>query len=147
MDIRAKVLAFERALGAHPGAIHGDSAYLPLTHAFAEGCYVREIFIPAGSMLVGKIHKHAHPNFLMQGKVIVVTEQGGRAYLEAPLSMISHAGTKRAIYALTDTIWITVHVTQETDLDKIEDYVIAKDYAALQLYQGGAQAALEEQAL
>ena len=138
-------MTFEHTLNTLPGAIHGDSEHLPLIHTFAEGCYVREIFIPAGSFLTGKIHKHAHPNFLMQGKVIVVTEQGGRAYLEAPLSMISHAGTKRAIYALTDTIWITVHVTQETDLDKIEDYVIAKDYAALQLYEAQQQRVLEEQ--
>ena len=29
---------------------------------------------------------------------------------------------------MEDTVWITVHVTNETDLEKIEDYVIAKTY-------------------
>lgn len=42
--------------------------------------------------------------------------------------MISAPGTKRAVIALEDTTWITVHVTNETDLEKIEDYVIAKTY-------------------
>jgi hypothetical protein len=36
------------------------------------------------------------------------------------------------VYALEDTVWTTIHITEETDLDKIEDYVIAKDYAALE---------------
>jgi hypothetical protein len=79
-------------------------------------------------MLTGKIHRHSHPNFLMSGEVIVVTENGGKEHLKAPLSMISEPGTKRAVVALEDTVWITVHVTNETDLDKIEDYVIAKSY-------------------
>jgi len=127
-DIRAKIMAFEQIIRKTPGAIIGDSEAMPLTHKFAEGVYVREIFIPKGYVLTGKIHKHSHPNFLMKGEVIVVTEQGGQEHLKAPLSIISQPGTKRAIMALEDTVWITVHVTNETDLEKIEDYVIAKSF-------------------
>lgn len=128
---REDILKLENALAKVPGAIFGDSDMLPLKHSFAPGVYVREIFIPKGSILTGKIHRHAHPNFLMKGEVIVVTEYKGREHLKAPMSMISQAGTKRAIIALEDTIWITVHVTDETDLKKIEDYVIAPSYEAL----------------
>ena len=46
----------------------------PLKHTFSDGIYVREITIPAGMFIVGKIHKHDHPNFLLKGKVVVVTE-------------------------------------------------------------------------
>lgn len=129
---RKDILDLEGALSKVEGAVHGDSDLLPLKHTFAEGVYVREIFIPKGSVLTGKIHRHSHPNFLMQGEVIVVTEFGGREHLKAPMSMISKAGTKRAILALEDTVWVTVHVTPETDLNKIEDYVIAPSYAALE---------------
>lgn len=125
---RGDILALEDALSHVPGAVRGDSDLFPLKHSFAEGVYVREIFILKGSVLTGKIHRHAHPNFLMSGEVIVFTENKGREHLKAPLSMISEAGTKRAILALEDTVWITVHVTPETDLEKIEDYVIAKSY-------------------
>lgn len=120
-----------------PGAVFGDSAQLPLKHYFADGVYVREIFIPKGYVLTGKIHKHVHPNFLMQGSVIVVTEHGGREHLKAPLCMISQAGTKRAVLALEDTIWVTVHHNPEgeTDLEKLEEWIIAKDYTALQLFE------------
>ena len=58
----------------------------------------------------------------------MITEYQGREHLKAPLSMISKAGTKRIVYALEDTVWITVHATNETDLEKIEEVVIAKSY-------------------
>ncbi len=125
---RKQIFELESVMSKIPGATFGDSPEMPLKHSFAEGVYVREIFIPKGHILTGKIHKHSHPNFLMKGEVVVVTEERGREHLKAPLSMISKPGTKRAIIALEDTVWITVHVTNETDLEKIEDYVIAKTY-------------------
>jgi quercetin dioxygenase-like cupin family protein len=127
--VRSKIFEFENKLAKMPGAFFGDSDQMPLKHSFADGVYVREIFIPKGSVLTGKIHKHSHPNFLMKGEVVVVTEGGGREHLKAPLSIISEPGTKRAVYALEDTVWITVHVTNDTDLEKIEEHVIAKDYS------------------
>ncbi len=100
----------------------------PLQHSFIDGVYVRTINIPAGTMLVGKIHKHSHANILSKGEVLVITEDGGREHLKGPLTMVSPAGCKRAVKALTDTTWTTIHRTDETDLDKIEDCVIAKTY-------------------
>ena len=44
--------------------------------------------------------------------------------------MMSEGGTKRALYAVTDLVWTTIHhnPTNTQDLDKIEDIVIAKNY-------------------
>ena len=128
--VRGKILDFEEALSYVPGATKGDRQDCPLKHSFADGIYVREIFIPADMLITGKIHKHAHPNFLMKGKVKVFTEGEGEQILEAPLSMISKAGTKRVVYTITDTVWITVHHNpkNEKDLLVIEDNVIAKSY-------------------
>lgn len=100
----------------------------PLQHSFIDGVYVRTIFIPAGTVIVGKIHKHSHANILSQGEVSVMTEEGGLQRLKGPLTMTSPAGCKRAVYAHTDTTWTTIHRTDETDLEKIEDWVIAKTY-------------------
>jgi quercetin dioxygenase-like cupin family protein len=127
-DIRFKIAGIESKISQLPEAKFGD--YLPLKHTFAENVYVREIFIPKGELVVGKIHKHSHPNFLMKGKVSVLTEEGSKT-LEAPMSIISPAGTKRVVYAHEDTIWITVHVTDKTDLLQIEDEIIAKSYDEL----------------
>lgn len=101
---------------------------MPLQHVYAPGCYARTIFIPAGTFVVGKIHKHQHINVLSQGHVTVYTEQGGVEDLHGPLTMSSSPGTKRALLAHTDTVWTTIHVTTLTDLAQIEDHVIAKTY-------------------
>jgi hypothetical protein len=113
----------------------------PLIHAFAPGAYGRQIFIPQDTLVVGKIHKHAHLNFLMKGTVMVGTEEGSVTY-QAPLMMVSKAGTKRVVYTLEDTIWATVHLTDQTDLEKIEDEIIAKTYEEYDQTTTGGQVAL-----
>jgi len=103
----------------------------PLTHHFAPGVYAREMFLPAGHTIVGKIHKHAHLNFLMKGVVVVSTEEGSKE-LNGPCIFTSYAGTKRAVYIKEDAIWATVHVTEETDLTEIENEIIAKDFKEIE---------------
>lgn len=127
---KESILAFEELLSEQDGAVKGDSDLCPLKHSFSEGMYVREIFIPKGTVLTGKIHKHEHPNFLMSGEVEMFTEFGGYETIKAPMAMISKAGTKRVIKALTDVVWVTVHANPSNtkDLKKLENIVIAKDY-------------------
>ena len=36
----------------------------------------------------------------------------------------THPGMKRVIYAITDTVWTTFHVTEETDVDKIAEQIL-----------------------
>lgn len=129
-EMRERIMDFEDKLAQHPDAVLGDADICPLTHKFTDGIYVREIFIPKGTYIVGKIHKHEHPNFLMSGTVEVVTESGGFETLKGPLSMISPAGTKRALRAITDLVWITVHhnPTNTQDLAELEKIVIAPSF-------------------
>lgn len=130
---RKRILGFEEMLAQTPGAFFGDTDNCPLKHDFAEGCYIRQITIPKGTIVVGKIHKHCHPSFILSGDVSVFTEQEGVVRIKAPHSFVSPAGVKRVVYANEDTVWTTVHVTPETDLEKIEDYVIAKSFDELEL--------------
>lgn len=118
---RDKVLAVQDELAKLP------QLDCPLKHHFAPGQYAREILLPKGSLVIGKIHKHAHINVVSKGRVSVITEFG-RQDIEAPCTFVSKVGTKRAVYAHEDTVWTTVHVTSETDLAKIEDEIIAKTY-------------------
>lgn len=120
---RAKIYALQASMGDLP------EVECPLSHVFAPGAYARTIFIPAGTTVVGKIHKHKHLNILSKGSVSVITEGGGLEHLAGPIVMVSDAGTKRALFAHTDLVWTTVHLTSETDLGMIEDEVIAKTYA------------------
>jgi hypothetical protein len=119
------------------GVIESTLENCTLKHYFTPkddeyGCctYAREMLIPKGTLIIGKIHRHQHLNFISKGKVTVFTEFGEK-YLEAPCTFISEVGLKRAVYAQEDTLWTTVHLTKfekEDDLDKIENEVIAPSY-------------------
>ena len=132
VERRAQICAFEALLASSPLAHVGDTEWMPLTHRFGDGIYLREIRIPAGTLLTGKIHRHAHPVFLMEGTAQVFTEAGGYDTLQGPWCAISPRAVKRAIYAVTDCWWITVHVTASQDLEEIERQVIAPSYRALE---------------
>lgn len=120
--------AFRRSVMALQGELaQMEQLDCPLKHHFAPGAYAREILLPKGSLVIGKIHKHAHINVVSKGRVSVMTEFG-RMDIEAPATFVSQVGTKRAVYAHEDTVWTTVHVTGETDLKKLEDEIIAKTY-------------------
>ena len=99
----------------------------PVTHHFAPHVYARQMSLPAGYVVVGKIHKHAHLNIIVSGKVQVSTEDGLKE-LNGGDIFTSYAGTKRAVNVIEDTTWITIHVTEETSLDKIESEVIAESF-------------------
>jgi len=96
-------------------------------HIFAPGVYAREITINAGEFIVGKLHKTSHINIISEGDISVKTEFGTNRY-KAPYTFVSQVGTKRVVFAHEKTIWTTIHPTEETDLEKIEDHVIAKTY-------------------
>lgn len=108
-----------------PDAMIGDCC--PLTHNFAKGLYVRQITMPAGSLVISKIHKYSHAAFILKGDVSIF-EEGGARRVKAPASFITKVGTQRLIYNHEETVWTTVHATEETDVKKIEEEIIAKDF-------------------
>ena len=133
-QIRESVINLEKKMAEEFGeSVKDADAIAPINHHHCEGNYAREIFIKADTCVVGKIHRHEHINVLSQGKCVVVTEDG-RETLEAPKTWISKPGIKRAVYAITDVVWTTVHPTKETELDKIEDEVIAPSYDELNTF-------------
>jgi len=135
-NFRINIYALEKKIMEQADAMIGDSDITPLKHIFTDGIYTRQIFIPKGKVLTGKIHLHEHPNMLMAGKVLVATEDGGREILEAPVLMASPSGTKRMVYAIEDCIWITVHAnpTNTTDLKELEEIIIAPSYNSYENY-------------
>ena len=124
-----KMLEVESVIGSMPGAKFGDEA-CPLEHYFGDGLYIRKMTAPKGMLNVSKLHKTTHPYFILKGDVSIVTGNG-ILRIKAPHFGITKAGTKRIVFFHEDTVWITVHSTNETDLKKIEDEVIAKSYDEL----------------
>lgn len=125
----AKIPNLQTAIGQLEAEMrkHPNQIEIKVTHHFSKGVYAREIFIPKGATVVGKIHKHQNLNIMSKGSGIILS-QDGKMEIHAPYTVVSGPGVKRAFYALEDTIWTTIHGTEETDVEKIEALFIAKTY-------------------
>jgi quercetin dioxygenase-like cupin family protein len=103
---------------------------LATEHCFSPGMYMRKVFRPAGTLIVGKVHKEPHFFLCAKGEIIAWTENGMKR-LQAGDVVESKPGTKRVTLAMTDAIGITIHRTDKTDLDEIEAELIEPDTTAL----------------
>ena len=79
------------------------------THMFTNGMYIREIFMPAGSLITSKVHKTEHPYIVSYGKVAVSIDGDDWDEITAPYTGITKAGTRRVLYIIEDCIWTTYH--------------------------------------
>jgi hypothetical protein len=100
-------------------------AHLPVCHRFTPGMYIREIRIPAGTLLTSATHLTQHPFVLSKGTIQVISENEGPVIYEAPHTGITDPGTRRVLYAETDCVWTTFHATDETDVEKICTGILA----------------------
>ena len=137
LKLRKDILDFEQMLSATPNAKFGNNnGMTSLKHSFSEGIYAREIFIPKGAALTGKIHKNSCHIFLMKGDITIVSEEGKKR-MKAPCYFVCKAGMKRIGYAHEDTIWVNIHGNSDntTDLVKIEERETANTYLEYEKYK------------
>ncbi len=102
LAVRERIAALETAMFEAP------QVEIETRHYFSDGIYAREIVIPAGVMLTGKIHAFEHINVVSKGSISVLTENGARR-IEAPCTFIAAPGTKRVGFAHEETVWTTLH--------------------------------------
>lgn len=98
-----------------------------LAHAFVRGAYARQLWRPAGTLIVGKVHKFDCFNFLMAGRMTIWSETEKREVV-APAFWVSSGGSKRVTYSHEDSLLITVHGTNERDLVALEAELVDADY-------------------
>ncbi len=110
--LREKILAIEAEMAKLP------QVDCPVRHHFAPGIYAREMTIPKGVTLTGAVHKTEHLNIVSKGRIAVSTDDGIRE-VSAPFTFVSKPGTKRIGHAIEETVWTTIHATDETDIDKL----------------------------
>lgn len=122
--MRDKVLHLESVMRTMP------QIELKTNHYFADGMYARELFRPAGTLIVGKVHKKEHFYIVLKGSVKVSMDDEVKVFT-APAVLVSKPGTKRAVLSLEDSICMTVHKTKKKNLYKIEEELIEEDKLAM----------------
>lgn len=114
----------------HRHMLSMPQAELQTEHHFSPGMYMRKVFRPAGTLIVGKVHKAPHFFLCAAGEIIAWTEDGMKHLMPGDV-VESQPGTKRVTLAVTDAVGITIHRTDNTDLDEIEAELIEPDDTAL----------------
>lgn len=122
---RETILELQTTMASMP------QAELTTAHHWADGMYCRFLPRPAGTLIVGKVHKREHFYIVCCGIVRVTNGEGAAREITGPAVIVSQPGTKRAVLAMTDATCITVHRTDKTDLDEIETELIEPDGLAL----------------
>jgi hypothetical protein len=101
--------------------------YEPETnHIFADGLYCREVPRPAGILVIGKVHKQEHLYIITKGRVLISDGDTVKEY-EAGDIVVSKPGTKRATYAVEDSICLTVHRTDTIDVEELDEELYEYD--------------------
>lgn len=98
----------------------------PLEHLFTDTQYARRIFVPAGATVITAVHKSEHITVALKGHCVVVDELGDRKDVIAPSIFVTKPGTQRAVYAVTDVEWATVHTYTDEDksLETVEKTLV-----------------------
>lgn len=96
-------------------------------HHFADGIYIREIWVPKDSVIVGYRHRHECMNVMLSGSVLTITN-GIVTKFDAPSRVKSGADTQKASIVLEDMVWMTIHPnpTNERDIDRLEEMLLIK---------------------
>ena len=102
------------------GANEIEAVEPPVLHHFGPDIYMRQMDARAGMLVISKMHSTEHFNILLKGAVSLITEDGIKT-VYAPNILLSKAGTKRIGYFHEDSSWLTIHPTNETDTEILEE--------------------------
>lgn len=121
---RAEEILLMQDIG--PGLRLLSSDEILVNHFFAPGLYARSLARRAGAFIVGHRHKKEHMNILLSGRLRIYMDGAVTEVAGPSMPFISKAGVRKATLALEDSVLITFHPTEETDLDKLEEELIEK---------------------
>lgn len=118
-----KIELFEYFLKNYTDGSEQTAKELPLEHFICNKTYTRQITLPKDMILTGKVHNFDHTSILSKGEVTIMTSEG-TSRIKAPATWISKAGTKRLIYVHEDTIWSTIHQSENTLVEDLENELV-----------------------
>lgn len=96
-------------------------------HLFSGGMYAREMFIPAGVLVTGKIHLKDHICILHYCDVTIANAEGSKRYVGS-CSFAGKAGSKRAFMAHEDSLFTVVHITEKTTVEEAEFELVTNEF-------------------
>jgi hypothetical protein len=101
----------------------------PVAHRFTPGLYIRTVFMPRGTFVVGVKYRVEHPFTCYRGKATVWHETGEGRIVEGPAFGVTEEGTRRYFLIHEDTFWSNTYPNPENekDPDKIMELMIFQE--------------------
>jgi hypothetical protein len=103
---------------------------MPTRHFLVDGMYARQIYIPAGTAFVGRRHKKFHYFMVLKGGAMVTLDDGSIGNFKPGMVFMCTPGSQRVGLTYEDTVFVTVHRSDETMLKNIEDDCVEYDSTA-----------------
>ncbi len=98
----------------------------PVEHFFGHKVYARQMSVPAGCIMTGRVPMQETIQFLIKGEISVLSPNGC-VRLKAPCTYVGKVGDKKLGYTHSDVIWTTVYGTEETDHEVIFNTLTSND--------------------
>lgn len=121
----ADIRYFVDALKEDDGNLGKDP--FPLKTELKDGFYTREVFIPAGHLLAGAIHR-ADSFVMMKSGKLIVAAAGESKTLTGPCMFMSAKGKQKIGYAVEDTVWVDIHRTDAKTIEDADAELFTEDY-------------------
>jgi hypothetical protein len=99
----------------------------PVIHRFTPNMYIREVSVPANTILTSQIHRKEHPHVLSKGTITIWDGEGGEITISAPYCGITKENTRRVVLVHEDCVFTTFHVTDKTTVEEVEEDIFV-DY-------------------
>jgi hypothetical protein len=127
-DLRNQLAPLDNTVSHHTEDMQD---LMPVTHKLENGLYTREVFMPAGQLVVSFIHKQNHPSFFMEGEMSLLMDSGEVKRVKAPMVVHTEAGTQRVAVIHEDTRWACVYRTDAKTIEEAEKEVYTMDFREL----------------
>lgn len=114
--------------GIHELGCAKEKKDYPTTHTFTKGLYCRQIFMPAGDLVISEIHETQYQFVVLMGSISVWTWPKGWNRIEAPFAGVTEPGTRRILLIHEDCVFQTYHPTLEgeTTHEQVEARILGK---------------------
>lgn len=92
---------------------------IPTQHFLFNGIYIRQTFIRAGIVFVGRRQKQEHCFMVLKGSAEITIDEGVHI-VTAGMTLLCKPGARRAGHTLEDTVFAGVYRTDKTSIKEIE---------------------------
>ena len=99
---------------------------LNVEHFFCDGLYAKKMTMKKGYVVGKHIHDFTHVSALKSGRVLLGVDGVFQTYI-APCYITIEENKSHTIEALEDSKWFCIHLTDETDCEKIDANLTGKD--------------------